>query len=114
MASLSSRTSAGRGAMVQSLGYSRAADASVNVVATAGGTALTASLSTRAYVEVFVPVAVTATIYLSVQTPTSTVHFQALTGGQSWGGVVGAGITLTGLSSSGTVAVKVLELGVPL
>ena len=115
MASLSSRTAPLRGAMVQALGYSRSATASVDVGTGAGGTAITASLSTRAYVEVFIPTSAgSAVVYLSTGTPTSTNHFMALGAGQSWGGFLGSDVTLKGLSSSGTIAVKTLELGVSL
>ena len=103
-----------RAALVYARGFTRDATASVNVVATAGGTALTASLSSRSYIEVFVPADAAGTVYLSTGTPTSTNHFAALVAGQSWGGWLGASIALTGLSSSGTQAVKVLELGTPL
>lgn len=91
--------------------YKSSATASVNVNTDAGGTTLTAALAGgRRYVEVFVPPAETDTLYLSTGTPTSTNHFISLTGGQSWGGYLPRAITLKGLSSSGTIAVKVLEL----
>lgn len=90
--------------------FTSSATASVNVDTTVGGATLTASLSGgRTYIEVWVPTAETDTLYLSTGTPTSTDHFIALTGGQGWGGYLGRGITLKGLSSSGTIAVKVLE-----
>lgn len=103
-----------RQAYVSSAGFTRAATASVSVDTTVGGTTITAGLATRARIEVYVPAGTTDYVYLSTGTPTSTSHFVALTGGQQWVGQLGAGITLKGLASAGTILVKTLELGAPL
>lgn len=93
-------------------GYTATNTESVDVDTTVGGTAIpTTPLSGRAYVEVYVGTGEGDTLYLSTGTPTSENHFVALTAGKQWGGYLSEHITLKGLSSSGTIAVKLLELG---
>jgi hypothetical protein len=103
-----------RQAYVSSAGFTRAATASVSVDTTAGGTTITAGLATRARIEVFVELGSGEPVYLSTGTPTTTDYFVALTSGQQWVGQLGSGVTLKGITASGTVVVKVVELGAPL
>lgn len=102
-------------AHVAARGYSRSAEGTVSVTDGAGGTTLTATspLSARAGIYVFVPDTVTATLYLSTETPTSSNYFATVTGGDERWFQFGSDITLNALSSSGSVSVVVLELGAP-
>jgi hypothetical protein len=95
-------------------GYGTCTTTAVSIPTTAGGTALTTASAERVWISACVLADVTASIYLSTGTPTSVNNFGALVdNGRCWDGYLGTAVTLKGLSSSGTVSVKVLECKLP-